>query len=312
MEFGFIFDYDQFESVEDLTVQRQRRRSSLPPRIQAPFDGSPRATKDHTVYTTHVTHEDKASFSLTGITLDYLKSKSTLVAVLSSLVASEENQSATSFHDLPEDQKLIRKFRLENLRTTFPKLYQHLMLQVVPVERGRNPETSESFQALMTSNLSEIFRICLLCSPDQKQYHLMVHRIIRHLLEQGKWDELLRMLDEIPESAVQSHEELISLRNFLLCCVAQSQGASVHTGVSEAWRYLLQITDPLMKSRAVSELDCLSVFLKLTMNWAEEILTFIQIVTHRDRCSDHFASGQQIRAFVRSKIVFATVQQPLI
>ena len=262
MDFAFTFDFDQFESIEQLTAQRQRRRSSLPPRIQSSWDSCQRSLKDHNIYTTQVSKTDHVSFSLTDATLDYLKSKSKLVAVLAALVSREPVGEGSLEAELDgqddmgklltEEQVEIRNFRHRMIRTEFPELYRHIHLQVLPMEMCTSQNISKCkdvLKPLMMSTLSECFRTCLLSSAEHNQYYIMAKEIIRYLLDQRRWDELVNMLNDIPETTIQNHCDLVTLRDFILCCLAQNEG--IKNNVSESWQHLLQISDPMTKLRAI-------------------------------------------------------------
>lgn len=256
MEFGVTFDFEQFENIQQFGARRQRRRSSLPPRIQSTCESS---DKDHSkaVYTTQVSQVDQ-SFSLTDVTLDYLTDKSELVAVLAALVTKETDEERTP-GDVSDTttgsvvQEQIRNFRFNKMSADFPELYEHIKLQVLPLETCKNPElekSDEMLKATLVSALSESFRTCLLSSPEHYRYYSMLQGVLKYLLEQRRWSLLIDVLNNIPGSAVETHQELLPLKDFVLCCLAQSvEGGAFDT--SEGWRYLLQISDPMTKTRAV-------------------------------------------------------------
>ncbi len=271
MKFQVSFNFEQFEDIQEQLVRRHRRRSSLPPRVQS-LGEQPQF--GHRRYTTNVSSSEPEGFSLTEVTLDYLKSRSDLMATITSLVSKEDTDdleydlNSDFFKNTPEASDLllrslsqeqidIRKFRLNMLNNNFPELLQHMTLQVLAMERCRNVDLSmdeNQLDALLMSSLTESFRTCLLSSPSHGQYYKMLTEVTRHLLSQKKWAEVLRLLESIPATTYEYHTDLDRLRDFILCCLGLSEDgdqAPGHGSQSTNWDYLLQIRDPLTRIRAV-------------------------------------------------------------
>ncbi len=223
---------------------------------------------------TNVSSSEPEGFALTEVTLNYLKSRSDLMATITSLVSKEDTDdleydfngdffkntpeaSDVLLRSLSQEQIDIRKFRLKMLINNFPELLQHMALQVLPMERCRNVDLSQNenqVDALLMSSLTESFRTCLLSSPSHGQYYKMLTEVTRHLLSQMRWAEVLNMLESIPAMTYEHHADLNRLRDFILCCIGLSEDQNqghVHGPGSTNWPYLLQIQDPLTRIRAV-------------------------------------------------------------
>ena len=282
---------------------RHRRRSSLPPRIQSSTDSSSNSPSDlrKAIYTTQVSQTDHVSFHLTDVTVNYLKSKSEFVALLASLVSRESTEDYTSEDGFGEhgstqntstrEQIEIRNYRHKRLTADFPVLCEYIKLKVLPLDQCKNPQiysAEDGLKTLMMSTLSECFRTCLLSSTQHKQYYVMLQAIMRHLLDHCKWKELVDVLNDIPQSAIQSHYELVAVKDFMLCCLAQSQENCANDVRWEPWQYLLQISDPFTKVRAV--LGTLTL-------WP------VDVCVHLLRnCSQHHIPNMQLRTALMMKL----------
>ena len=243
--------------------------------------------------------------------MNYLKSKSEFVALLASLVSREPIEDYTQEDALEEhgstqntstrEQVEIRNYRHKKLTTDFPVLCEYIKLKVLPLDQCKNPQiysSEDGLKTLMMSILSECFRTCLLSSTQHKQYYVTLQAVIRHLLDHCKWKELLDILNEIPQSAIQSHDELATVKDFMLCCLAQSQQKCSNDVQWEPWQCLVQIGDPFTKVRAV---------LGTLRLWP------VDVCVHLLRnCSQHHIPNMHLRTALMMKIEEAEVYEKVI
>ena len=250
--FGYTFQFNSFRTCHcDITGNLGE---NVPVRLSRTLSRSISQLRQ-------TSRPENALFHLTPLTLNYLKEKDILVATLASCVSDihspleniSEEQTQGNICDT-DDCDILKKYRGQQLRESYPVLARHIAKQSVPLQAAKNPSLSEADNpvlSLMRYDLEESIRISILSSPQNASYISSVQVSLYDLVARQHWDQSLQLFRSIPSLALQNHLELAICRDFLLCCAACPPEESEVSNVEYRWRYLLEISDPNVKARAV-------------------------------------------------------------
>ena len=246
----------------------RKRRNSLPGRLN-----TSQQTPSVTSYSL------KSPYGLTPRTLEYLTDKSDFIATATSLVAMDTDvlsnlmdsghfQAQTPVIELPlsdllpqprsdEGGRVVAAIDVQTYRKVklkeHPALENHLSTHILPLAQARYPtefpgRTGEDVIRLFESPMAEDLglRMCMISQPSSEEYQDFLRVVVDGLVREGRWQEVVTLLDSAPTAAVQASTDWTLLRDFALC-ILTAQLPKV--GVKAA-NPLYEVSDPTVRARA--------------------------------------------------------------
>lgn len=232
-------------------LKTHRRVASLPKNIDLSFEHSGENKKNSSM-----------KYQLTPLTLEYIKDESPLVATLVSLVCMDELDDIEEHLNVDyftgslrsrssSEMSLvdIKSYRYQKLTRDYPILKGHILSFVIPVAGAEDPEilgSADPILKFISNNISDRVKVCMLNLHTSKEYQVTLMKLLGDLTREGKWWNVVSLLESIPIMVTRQHPDLCVLHDFALtCCV---------TG-------LIRETQSLTRSQIEKTVSCLHKFL---------------------------------------------------
>lgn len=219
-EFLVAFDYNLLKQRFQKT-KGHRRITSLPKNLTKEF--GKRVSKSNS---------KAPMYNLTPVTLQYVQAECPLVATLVSLVCAdelddiEEHLAEDYFSNHLRERTAseislvdIRSYRYQKLTDDYRTLRRHVLSYVIPIAGAEDPEIlkgSDPLLKLITSNMSEKVKACMLNLHDNDQFQMVVKSILNDLISDRKWSKILTVIDSFPSILLRQRTDLSALHDFTL------------------------------------------------------------------------------------------------
>lgn len=176
-------------------------------------------------------------YQLTPQTLEYIKDESPLVATLVSLVCMDELDDIEEHLNVDyftgslrsrssSEMSLvdIKSYRYQKLTRDYPILKGHILSFVIPVAGAEDPEilgSADPILKFISNNISDRVKVCMLNLHTSKEYQSVFMKFLEDLMKEGKWWNVISLLESIPIMVARQQPDLCVLHDFALtCCVA--------------------------------------------------------------------------------------------
>ena len=206
-------------------LKTHRRVTSLPKNLDLSFEHSGGSKK-----------EDSVRYQLTPQTLEYIKDESPLVATLVSLVCMDELDDIEEHLNVDyftgslrsrssSEMSLvdIKSYRYQKLTRDYPILKGHILSFVIPVAGAEDPEilgSADPILKFISNNISDRVKVCMLNLHTSKEYQSVFMKFLEDLMKEGKWWNVISLLESIPIMVARQQPDLCVLHDFALtCCV---------------------------------------------------------------------------------------------
>lgn len=285
-------------------LKTHRRVASLPKNLALSFEHSVGSEK-----------ETPVKYQLTPQTLEYIKDESPLVATLVSLVCMDELDDIEEHLNVDHftgslrsrsssEMSLvdIKSYRYQKLTRDYPKLKGHILHYVIPIAGAEDPEIMGSADPILkfiSNNILDRVKVCMLNLHTSKEFHSVLTKLLNDLTKQGKWSNVISLLEGIPIMVTRQQPDLCVLHDFsLTCCITSIVRGSTALTKIQTKKIIYYLHRFLDKEMFVHLL--LSVYKNLPLDECCELFDMAYYVqTHISLHSAVIAKIQELKMFLR-------------
>lgn len=225
-EFFVAFDNSHLQQIM-MKTKGHKRNVSLPKNIDITLSKSMTSS-------TSSFGRNAPKYSLTPVTLEYVKTDCPLVATLISLVCEDdldeiEDQLTEDYFARDESLRSrtpseislvdIKSYRYQRLTEDYPELKRHLENYIVPIAGSfdsRIISSGDPVLKLITSLISDKLKACMLSLHCSQPFSEVVMSLFNTLLVEFKWTEILTILQSFPSAELQSNHGYQTLMEMAL------------------------------------------------------------------------------------------------